>query len=131
MPAGGGKSTRISDAGSFLWLDPSPNGKTFLATGYKLNRIKLASEAVFHIDTASGKVIEVKAFDEVAFLVAWWSPDGHRIGCMKYDSDSANNRLGDSHLLILDADGKNEKTLLTIKGDHQKTRFLGWFSAAK
>ena len=128
MPVGGGgKLTPINNSGSLTWLDPSPDGKTFLATGSKRDRLDFFSEAVFHVDAPSGKTIEFKAFDEgVAYLHARWSPDGHRIGCMKYNCDSLNN-LGDSHLLLFDADGKNEKTLLSIKDDRQKTRFLGWY----
>ncbi len=118
MPVGGGKLTPIHDSGSLIWLDPSPDGKTYLASG---------DQAMFHVDAANGKTTKIAAFDEVAFVVSRWSPDGQRIGCMKYDADPKNQRPCDSHLLLFDADGTNEKTLLTIKDDVQRTRFLGWF----
>lgn len=122
MPAGGGKLTPINDSGSFMWLDPSHDGKTYLASG---------DQAMFQVDAANGKTTKIAAFKNLEYVKAMWSPDGHRIGCMKYDFDSANNRRGDSHLLLFDADGKNEKELLTIKDDGQTTRFLGWYPTAK
>ncbi len=117
-PVGGGKLTPISGADSYFWLDLSHDGKTFLAVGDK---------ALFHLDTANGKATEIAAFEN-ADVLARWSPDDRHIGCIKYDSDPANTQIRDSHLLILDADGKNEKTLLTFK-DGRKTEFLGWYPA--
>ncbi len=122
MPAGGGKLTPIHGADSCLWLDPSRDGKTYLAVGDK---------ALFNVDAANGKATKIGAFQNVAYVLARWSPDGRRIGCMKYDSDPKNQRPCDSHLLLFDADGKNEKALLTIKDDGQKTRFLGWYPTIK
>ncbi len=120
MPVGGGKLTPIRGADLCLWLDPSREGEEFLATRF---------EKLIYIDAMKGKATGITSFQNVAFLVAKWSPDGSRIGCMKYDTDPKNERFCDSHLLILDADGKNETTLLTIKDDGQKTRFLGWYPA--
>ncbi len=129
-PVDGGKPTPIcDDSHSLYWLDPSPDGVAFVACGNSPADAPAARavSGIFVVRANGGKVTEVKAFADVSFVVSRWSVDATRIACMKYEYDAANERAGGSKLLVFDADGKNEKTLLELPDDSQQTHLLGWF----
>jgi RNA polymerase sigma factor (sigma-70 family) len=119
----------LCDSASLMWLDPHPNGMTFLATGHEFPTGNASFGGVLTIDRATGKPREIKRFDQVAFVSARWSPDGTRVACVKYWYDPATQTSVDTALVTFDADGQNETKLIDLPNDGQDTRLLGWFPA--
>jgi Tol biopolymer transport system component len=126
-PVGGGKPAPLCDGVSLMWLEPVPGKQTLLGVGHLFPTDKAGLNAVLHIDPAAGKAREVVRFDGVSFAQLRQSPSGHRLAVMKFDWDPADKTVNDSHLVLLDPDGKNEVKLHTYKDDEQQTLLLGWY----
>jgi len=121
------KLTPVCDTASADWLDPSPDGKTFLSRGYLHADESPWFKAVLRIDRATGQAREVKRADPSCVLGAMWSLDGTRIACLTSVPDRTDQQHRDTRLLLLDADGTNEKELVLLSDDYQKSHLIGWF----
>ncbi|MFY7950874.1 MAG: sigma factor-like helix-turn-helix DNA-binding protein, partial [Armatimonadaceae bacterium] len=126
-PAGGKLDLKpICDTHSFNWLEPSADGKAVLGAGFK--HPTDGERPVFGLHAvAGGKAEEVARMEGVVFANFRRSPDGKPLACAKYQYDPATTKLGHTEFVLLDADGKTETKLFTLKDDHQATHLVGWF----
>ncbi len=128
VPVAGGKPTPINDDYSLMWLEPSPDGKTFLATGWN-HPIRKPGTKWFNLTAATGKFQEVARFEKAAFAVMRWSPDGTRVAYARFDYDPDTGVLHDTTLFTAAPDGTDVRELARFANDNQNTQFLGWFPA--
>ncbi len=129
VPVDGGEPSLLCDTHSLNWLQPSPEGDGFLATGSLHPHADAAgaSAGIFRFDAAMGEPMTIKLFENAVYLVARGSPDSKRVICMRYDFDASRTIISGSQLVLLGADGRNEKTLLNFPGNTERIALVEWF----
>jgi len=106
--------TQSSQWLSILQPDLSPDGSQIVFTGVTAD----FTIGVFTIDTTSGYVTQVAATDYYTYSVAKWSPDGQYIAY----ADGNGTARHPLRIVLVDADGANERTLDTLPaGSHADT----------
>ncbi|MBX9625483.1 MAG: hypothetical protein K2X82_16880, partial [Gemmataceae bacterium] len=113
---------------------PSPDGKRLLtlqATGQArppggLGVPPAAVQTLVLTDVATGQAARVDGYPDrtVASQDYCWSPDGKRIAYVWHEA-GADGAPTDSHLVVCDPDGKNPKTVLSVKCDGSWRNVLG------
>jgi dipeptidyl aminopeptidase/acylaminoacyl peptidase len=109
---------RISRDGSRVLFTQVPRSKDELE-----NPPKRADLVV--LDVATGKTSAVRDVPLNAFIVSFcWSPDGKRIAYVWREIHEGQpaevfDKETESHLVVCDADGQNQKTLVSAKGTGQ------------
>lgn len=128
VPVAGGRPTPVNDDYSLLWMEPSPDGKTVLATGWP-HPFQKPGLKWFNVTAATGQFTEVARFEKAAFVIPRWSPDGKRVAYARYDYDPATGVLHDTSLFTCRPDGTDSRPVAAFPNDGQNTTFLGWFPA--
>jgi RNA polymerase sigma factor (sigma-70 family) len=131
------------DLGDMTGLSFSPDGSTVLAllplTGEVIGYFELVS-----VDVRTGKAIHLNQMpEEQGVYAACWSPDGKKVAYVWWETGPAPARgapgvpvpvpapgpgaatvLVGSHVMIVDADGKNRKRIHTEEGG--RMRVIDW-----
>jgi hypothetical protein len=91
---------------SILQPDFSPDGSEVVFTGVTSN----FTIGVFKVSTVSGIVTQLAGMDYYGYSVAKWSPDGQYIAY----ADGTATEDDPLRIVLMDADGANERTLDTL-----------------
>jgi hypothetical protein len=105
----GTSPTAVIDGGDWLSIlqpDLSPDGSEILFTGVTAD----FTIGVFKVSTATGVVTQIAGMDYFAYSVAKWSPDGEYIAY----ADGTGTESHPLRIMLVDADGTNERTLDTL-----------------
>lgn len=105
----GTSPTAVIDGGGWLSIlqpDFSPDGSEIVFTGVTSD----FAIGVFKVSTSTGLVTQVAGMDYYAYSVAKWSPDGQYIAY----ADGTGTEYNPLRIMLIDADGANERTLDTL-----------------
>ena len=131
VPVGGGKLTPLCEKASIIWLEPTGDGQSFFGVGHlHTNPPDDDEDATYrrwlHV-SAKGEATTVKSFEEFTDIDLRLAPDRKRVIILGHTTFAPGEEATSAATLrMYDTEGKQEQKLLTIPGDGEQTRLLGW-----